>query len=142
MARSPILTSAQVVLYINGVMYGRVSSFRFNSDTPRKDIRGVDSVIPFELGLTTNKISCTMSVYRMSQDGGAEGAGLVAPVDELTREKYFTAVLIDISSGSVIFQAEFCSVDSQNWQFDARQVVQGQISFSALNWSNEVRPVG
>jgi hypothetical protein len=142
MSRSPILTGAQVVLFVNGEMYGKVHSFHWNVETPRRDIRGVDSIIPFELAIATSKVAGTMSIYRLSRDGGAEGAGMIAPTDALSREKYFTMVLIDISSGFVVFQADHCSVDSQIWMADAKGIITGQVSWSAMAWNNEVRRIG
>ncbi len=142
MARSSILTGAQVVLYVNGEMYGRIHSFHWNVETPRKDIRAVDTWIPFELAIATSRVAGTMSVYRLSQDGGAEGAGMIATTDALSREKYFTMVLIDITSGFVVFQADHCSVDSQIWMADAKGTVSGQISWSAMAWNNEVQRLG
>ncbi len=142
MARSPLLTSAQVVLYINGEMYGKVHSFHWTQDTPRRDIRGVDSIIPFELAIASSRVSGSMSIYRLSQDGGAEGAGMIAPTDALSREKYFTMVLIDITSGFVVFQADHCSIDSQTWMADVKGVLTGQLTWSAMACNNEVRRLG
>lgn len=140
--RSLMLTGAQVMLYVNGVRFGRVSAFSWNSDTPRKKEYVVDSMLPMELMQTVSSISGTMTVHRLSMDGGAEGAGMVAPVPDLSREKYFSLLLVDITSGFVIFQADSCSVESQSWRAGARDRIVGNISFSALSYSNEVRSIG
>jgi len=140
--RSLLLTGAQVIMYVNGVRFGRVSSFNWQSETPRKMIYAVDSVTPFELGTTVNAITGSMTVYRLSQDGGAEGAGMVAPVTDLSREKYFSMLLVDQTSGAVIFQADQCSVESQSWTARIHSYVEGQIAFRALTYNNEVRPLG
>jgi hypothetical protein len=142
MAVPLLLSGAKVVLYVNGNLFGKVSSFKYASATPRKKIRGVDSMVPFELGMTTNDINGTMTVYRLIQDGGAEGAGMVAPIVEIPREKYFSLILVDIASNTVIFEADYCSVEDQSWTFEARDLAKGQITFSALDYLNEVRPVG
>lgn len=124
------------------MLFAKVASFKFNSATPRRKLQAVDSVVPFELATTVSQVTGTMNVYRLSQDGAAEGSGMVAPISELTREKYFSCILIDITSGFVVFQADQCSVEEQSWSADARQVLAGTISFSALTYNNEVRPVG
>lgn len=142
MARSPILVAAQVGLYVNGAPYGRVSDFVFGSDTTNRHIDAVDAMETFELAPTTVRISGAMSVYRLSQDGGVEGAGMIPPISELTRQKYFKLLLIDLTSGSVLFQANQCSVESQSWKVSAGQRITGSISWSAITWNNEVRPVG
>ncbi len=127
---------------MNGEMYAKVQSFHWTVDTPRRDLRGVDAIIPFELAIATSKVNGSMSVFRLSQDGGAEGAGMIAPTDALSREKYFTMALVDISSGYVIFQADHCSIDSQTWMADAKGIITGQLTWSAMAWSNEVSRVG
>lgn len=142
MARSPLLTGSKVALFINGVMYGRVAAFHYTSETPRRVIYCVDSPSPFELAPTTNAVSGTMTVYRLIDDGAAEGAGMVAPIDELPREKYFTILMFNLLSGAVVFQAEFCSVQSQTWTFDAKSLATGTINFTAIRYDNEVRRVG
>jgi len=102
----------------------------------------VDSPSPFELAPTSNTVTGTMTVYRLIDDGAAEGAGMVAPVDELPREKYFTMVLFNVVTGGIVFQAEFCSVESQTWSFEARSLATGVINFSAIRSENEVRRTG
>ena len=140
--RSLLLTGAQVVLYVNGVRFGRVTGFSWTSDTPRKKVYAVDSVVPFELATTISSISGSLNVLRMSQDGAAEGAGMVAPIQDLSREKYFRLLLVDITSGSVLFQADQCSVETQSWTARTRSLMEGHIAFSALSYSNEVRSLG
>lgn len=142
MARSLLLTSAQVVMYVNGVRFGRVSGFSYTSDTPRRKLYAVDALTPFELMPTVSSITGNMTIYRMAGDGAAEGAGMVAPVLDLSREKYFHILLVDITTGFVVFQADFCSLESQSWNVRARSYIEGQITFSALTYNNEVRPLG
>jgi hypothetical protein len=142
MARSVLLTAAQVAVFVNGNMYGRISNFSYSVETPRKKIHCVDSPIPFELATGVSSVSGTMGVWRMSQDGAAEGPGLVAPLDELTRERYFSLVLVDLTTATIIFQADFCSVESQTWSVSVKNLINGTIHFSALTYRNEVRPLG
>jgi len=140
MAKSHVLVSAHVALYINGQLFGRVSSFSYTSTTPKKSIYGIDAVDPFELAVTTTKISGSMSVYRMSGDGGAEGAGITAPYTHLPNEKYFSITLIEHHRDLVIFEASQCSLISQSWEHPARGHVKGAFAFEAISFSNEVRP--
>jgi hypothetical protein len=142
MARSLLLTSAQVILYVNGLRFGRVTGFSWTSDTPRRKIHAVDAVTPFELGMTVSSITGTLSVLRVAGDGAAEGAGMVAPVLDLSREKYFHMLLVDITTGFVVFQADFCSLESQQWTARPRSYLEGSLTFSALTYNNEVRPLG
>ena len=137
---SQLITGAKTAVFINGLPFGRCSSFKWNSDTPRKKIFAVDSTTAFELGITTSSITGSMTVYRLSLDGGAEGAGMVAPVSILSTEKYFSLFLIDTTTGATLFRADQCSVDSQAWDDTSRTYLIGNITWSALSYSNEVIP--
>jgi len=129
-------------LYINGSQFGRVNNFSYSVDTPRRKLATVDSLIPFELATGQTHISGTMGLYRTVLDGAAEGAGMVAPIDELPREKYFSMVLVDLTTQVVIFQADFCSVEQQSWNISSKGLVTGSVAWSALTYQNEVRPLG
>jgi hypothetical protein len=87
-------------------------------------------------------ISGAMTIYRTVLDGAAEGAGMVAPIDELPREKYFSIVLVDLTTQVVIFQADFCSVEQQSWSIASKSLITGSVAWSALSYQNEVRPLG
>lgn len=139
---SVMLTSAEVFLYINGLPFGRVGHFSYSVDTPRHKIHTVDSSIPFELAQGPSNVTGTMGVYRTHVDGAAEGVGMVATLQELPREKYFTMLLVDLVTHAVIFQANYCAVESQSWSFDSKSLVTGNVVFSALTYNNEVRPLG
>lgn len=142
MARSTrLVQSASVLCMVNGRPYGVVTAFQWNSTTPKKEFYGLDSVDPFEIGATITKITGTISVYRTNGDGGAEGWGLATTYDDLSREKYFSLMLVDRATDRVLFQADYCSVTSQAWNVPPKGVITGQIQFTALTWNNEVRPL-
>lgn len=131
------MVAASVICYVNGRALGTVSSFSFQSVTPRKAIRGIDSNIPYELAPTTSAITGTLELYRMDADGGIEGYLFTAPFDELPTEKYFSLQLINTKTDTVLFQADYCSVESQSWNVSSKTLVTGTVNFSALYWNNE-----
>lgn len=135
---SRILVAAQIVVYVNGRAYAQVTSFRWNSMTPKKAIYGLDSGEPFELAPTTTKIGGEMGLLRLMGDGGLEGAGVTALFPDLPREKYFTMTLRDMASDTQIFRAENSTCISQAWDVPAKGMVTGRMSFEALDWDNEV----
>lgn len=141
MSRARILKGADVVCYVNSQLYGQVSSFSWNSSTPKQEIYGLDNPDPYELGVTVTRVHCNMSVYRLVQDGGAQGAGMAATYPDLSREKYFSVQLIDRGSDTIIFEARNCSMESESWNVAARSMVTGNLVFKAIDWSNEVRPL-
>ncbi len=140
MSKSRLVTGARVVVYINGAIYAQVSDFRWNSDTGSHDLYGVDSMQPFESASTVTKCSGQISVYRLIKDGGAEGAGITAPYPDLARERYFSLTLVERSSDTIIFQARRCKLLSQSWEIPTRGYVTGSLSWTALEFSNEVIP--
>lgn len=142
MSRAKTIVTAGVLLYVNNRPYGQVKSFRFNSESPRNAIYGLDSIDPFELAPTITKVAGSIGLVRTLYDGGAEGAGLTASFEQLPQEKYFSIMLVEKSSDTVLFRADFCSVTRQNWIFETKDIVKGEVDFEALTWSNEVRSVG
>lgn len=138
MARSRLITGAKVVVYINNRQFGYAINFRWESATPRRAIYAIDSGEPYELAPTTTRISGSMAIYRTIDGGGLEGPGIVANLDNIPREKYFSLALIERSSGLQIFRADQCSVISQSWEVPSRGVMTGSFTFEALSWNNEV----
>lgn len=142
MSRARTIVSAGVLLYVNNKLYGKVVAFRFTSQTPREAINGIDSIDPFELAPTSTRVTGSIELVRTVADGGAEGAGLTTSYDKLPREKYFSVMLVERISDTVLFRADHCSVVSQTWDFPSKEKARGSLEFEALEWSNEVRSVG
>lgn len=125
-------------MYVNGQPYGLATDFAWSSETAKKPLYTVDSPDAFELAPTTTRINGSMSIFRQSGDGGAEGAGLAAPQNAMTRERYFSLVLKEIHADIIIFQATRCSLTAQSWQVGAAKgYMRGQLTFSAIDWANE-----
>lgn len=140
MARCLLITGASVALYVNGIRYAKVTGITFNIDTPQKEIRGCDSAQPFELAATSTTVAGTMTIYRQEQDGGAEGAGLTVPIVQIAKAKYVSIVLVDMKSGTTLFEADRCAISSQGWTFATHSYAMGNVSFSAIDYLNEFRP--
>jgi hypothetical protein len=138
MTRARTVVTAGVLLYVNNRPYGKVVGFRFSSQTPREPVMAIDSVDPFELAPTSTKVTGSMEIVRAVGDGGAEGAGLTTSFEKLPRERYFSLMLVEKASDTVIFRADHCAVVSQTWDFQAKERARGSVEFEALSWSNEV----
>lgn len=136
MARSRLVVGAHVVCYINGQMYGRTADVGWSETTPRREVHVIDYLPPWELIQTGVTIHGTMTIYRLHKDGGIEASGMKAVWADLTKEKYFSIMLLDRVTDTVMFQADKCSVLSQNWRI-GRGYVMGTINFTALGWNNE-----
>jgi len=140
MSNSLTLAGAHVVVYVNSRVYAQVSGFTWSSTTPRKVIYELDSVIPAELAQTITSISGSLKLFRLIGDGGVQGPGMVAPFEDLSKERYFSLQLIERRSDTCIFSAGSCSVESESWSAEAKGLITGTMNFKALTWTNEVKP--
>lgn len=140
MSKSSVVVAPQVVAYINGKRVGRVFSFRWSSDTPRKSINGLDQLTPQELAPTSARCSGSVGILRTVMDGGIEGLGMTAHSSQVVREKYFSLTLVDRLTDTILFRADKCSVINQSWDVAEKGVVRGMVNWEALEWSNECLP--
>lgn len=139
MARSRLLTGAQTLVYINGQLFGRIADISWSSETPQSEKKVVDWMPPWELVPQGASVRGVMTIYRIHKDGGIEGAGMTANWNDLTRQKYFSVMVLDRVTDTVLFQADKCSVTGQSWRI-GRGYVMGNINFTGLYWNNETSP--
>jgi hypothetical protein len=132
-----LLQSAKIACYINGELYALVYGATWSIDTPRKAIFAVDSATPYELAPTTALITGMLRIYRQVRDGGLEGYGITQFPSDLLNEQYVSITLLDAKSDSVLFNANKCAVQSQQWEAPVKGIVTGSLSFQATEWSNE-----
>ncbi len=137
MTRARSIVAANVICYVNNRPFGKVTGFSFSSATPREPINGIDSIDPFELAANTTRVTGSLTLVRTLYDGGAEGAGMTTDFERLPQEKYFSILLVERLSDTVLFQANHCSVNQQSWGASAKGVMTGQVEFEALSWTNE-----
>jgi hypothetical protein len=137
MTRPKIVVAAKILVYVNGKLFGRCTSFSWTSSTPRKKLRVIDIQVAVELMSTTIDVTWTMGVLRTVGDGGLQGAGVVAQQSELSREKYFTIQLVERTSGLTIFRSDLNNTDAEQWHVNAKGLLEGQASGSGITWVNE-----
>ncbi len=63
------------------------------------------------------------------------------PFPELSRQKYYSLMLIEKHSNTILFEGRRCATNGQSWGASTRSYVTGTVEFSAIDWSNELRPV-
>lgn len=131
------LAGAHCKMYVNGQPFARVATFSFTATTTHRDISVVDTLDSYELAPTGTKVLGQMVIYRLHKDGGAEGAGMKAPPPDLARQKYFSLLLLDRLTDTVVFRADQCVVQSETWNF-AKGLVTGTVSIQGQTWGNEV----
>lgn len=134
-----VVTGSQVLVFINGVRIGRVTSFRWRSMTPRAARMGLDSLTPHELSPVAARVQGEVGLIRTHHDGGVQGLGIVADFKDIPRERYFSLLILDVVTQRTIFRADYCTVSAQAWGVTAKGVMEGSFSFDALDWSNEAQ---
>ncbi len=134
---SPLITSAQLLVYINGIPYAKVTNYSFSSETGKKPIRGIDSSEAYELAPTTNSVSGSLSILRLLGDDGLEGDGITTQFENQINQKYFSIMVVERRQNTVIFRADHCQVVSQQWDMPARGMVTGSFSFVGIRWQND-----
>lgn len=139
MSKSRLISTAKLVCYINGTACGWVTSFRWDSATPRKPIMALDSSDPYELVVTTTKVGGTVGLVRPIGNGGLEGVGVVAQFHDLVREKYFTLTLVERSTDTVVFRSDYTVIQNQAWDAGEKGLLRGTFSFEGIFWTNEAK---
>lgn len=135
-----VIVAARAVVYINGKLYSKVTGFRWNSSTPLRAIHGIDNPVAYELAPTVARMTGTMALIRTSGDGGLEGPGITAQFADIPRQKYFTLLLLDRATDTVLFRADQCMVSGQSWDLPVKGLMTGTLDFEGIVWSNEVGP--
>lgn len=141
MAIANLITTPHCVCYINSVPFARCCGLTFDSMTPRKEIRAIDTLQSVEIIPIGASVKGTIQVYRLKRDGGVEAAGLIATLESLTREKYASLMVIDRSTDTRIVQVDKLMVENQSWSFVPKSFVVGTISFTGLNYNNDAQTV-
>jgi cytosine/adenosine deaminase-related metal-dependent hydrolase len=134
---SNLVTSPHCVVYINSVPFARCCGLTYDAASPRRELKGIDTLHPVELIPLGVSLHGTFQAYRLHQDGGAEAAGLIATWGKITRGKYFSLMVLDRSTDSVLVQADRCEVTNQSWTIQPKQFVLGTVAFSGLDYNND-----
>lgn len=137
MALPTLVVGAHLRVYVNGQPFGRTRSGRFKSSTPRRRVKVIDSFVPAESVQLGAEGSGSISVYKIHADGGAQAAGIVAAFADLSLEKYFSILILDRFSDTVVFRADRCSLEEEDWDLPTRGFVTGTFNFTAIDWNNE-----
>jgi|SRR6185437_13592225 len=138
MAQALTISGAQVVLYVNAVPYGRVTQIDWDVSTPIEELRGVDSPQPYELANSITSVGGTLYVLRTLGDGGAEGAGMTAPLIDVGKTRYVSLTLVERRTKRVLFQSQRVAISSQSWSVPTRGITSGTVSFVSIDAQNEV----
>lgn len=137
MGNSKTIAAANVKVFINGKPFGIATAINWTASVGRHAIFGIDNETPFELAPGQRIIQGRMDVVRIRQSGGLEGAGVMAPDDDIMLEKYIQIVVNDRASDDSILNMPKAAADNQNWVAQSKGVVTGSFSFMGIGWSND-----
>ena len=140
--RPQLVAGGRVLIYLNGVRFGRAISIQLNISSPNRSIETIDDLQPAELAPTRVRLRGTVTCYRLAGDGGIEGAGVSTEFAEIPRQKYFTLTLRDRVTDSVLFEFDYCMVDEQIWQVATKELMTGSFNFTGITWANEATKGG
>jgi hypothetical protein len=131
-----LLVGARTVMYLNGKPFAAVSNFNHTEDSPQKEVHGIDTLEPQELIPGPLTCSGMMTIYRQAHDGGIEGAGMMPTWQAATRGKYFSILIVDRITDTIIFESKKNSVIRQTWNIPTKGYVTGTIAFKGLLYGN------
>jgi hypothetical protein len=136
MATNRVVSGAQVILFVNGVQFGNVRSFTFKPSNISKRIMTLDTHIANELIPTILIVSGQIQLYRINNDGGAEGKQLAPPPTNITRARYVSLLLQNRISQETIFRTDTAMITEQTWAVGTSQLMIGSLSFESLEWTS------
>ena len=136
MPSSTVVRGGDVKVWINGNLFTPVSSVKYRINTNRKEIFGIDQIIPFELAPGTISIDGSVDVYRMKNNGSLEGRGIVAPLQKMLEEKYFSLVITDRETDICLLYIPQASLKEQNWSFQ-KGICTGSFSFAGIGYASD-----
>lgn len=114
-----------------------MSSVEFTSVTPRKPLHTIDQLFAAELVPLSFQVAGNIGLYRTVGDGGGQGAGLVARLQDIPKEMYCTLLLVERKSDLVLFESTLCHTTSEGWSVPNKGIVTGHLQFTGISWSNE-----
>jgi len=138
MSQPITISNAQVILFVNAGPYGRVTAIDWDVATPIEELRGVDCPQPYELANSNTSVGGTLYVLRTLNDGGAEGAGMTAPLIDVGKTRYVSLVLLERRSKRVLFQSQRVAISGQSWSVPERGIVKGTVTFLSIDAGNEL----
>lgn len=131
------IAGADAKLYVNNKLLGIVPSFSYEISSGVEAIRGIDDPMPQELAETVVTIRGSLTMYRLRNDGGAEGRGLMGLPSKVELEKYCTLYLVDRFTDKVLFASNKARFTSQSWNVQSKGLIQGNLSWQAIGYVNE-----
>jgi hypothetical protein len=137
MAASTQVVGAGLLVIVNGTLLGTTTSFSWESVTEKKAIYALDASEPYEMAPTTTRVTGAISFVRPSLVGGLEAQGITVSFADQPRQKYVNIIVLDKKTGLPVFETDSAVILRQRWSGSARGVMEGSLSFEAVDWRDE-----
>lgn len=136
MATSSIICGPHTVVYINGKPFAQVSAIDYNINSPYRVITGIDTLLPLDTAPQSLSYTANMQIYMLRGRGGIEGEGLCATWEAATRGKYFSILVMDRLTSTILFEGRKNRATGQQWKIASKSIVTGSVQFTGLFYNN------
>lgn len=129
-------SGSMVWLFVNGSPWGNVTSLDLRMSNNSRRRMEIDSNTTAEIVPGPYTVSGSMNVYRLLNDGGAEGRDIMASQQYSSRQRYVRIRLVNRLTQEVIFESLYTRFIDQKWSYRTKSLAQGTLAFECLNWSS------
>lgn len=138
------ISGAQVVLYINGVVYNEVQEIQYTIDYGEEPIYGIDSVFPQEIKITRVSIQGSVSGVRIAENEDSfDGPNSISPglqgivgarpqIRDSIFAPYISIRIADRRSRDSIIFIPYARVTNERTSVSAKGIMKTSFSFSGI----------
>lgn len=137
MSASQQVVGAGLLVVVNGSLLGTTTAFNWESITEKRAIYALDASEPYEIAPTITKVVGSISFMRPSLVGGLQAQGITVDFASQPKQKYTSIIVLDKRTGLPVFESDSAVIVRQRWGASARGVVEGSLSFEAVEWRDE-----
>jgi hypothetical protein len=141
MAKSLVLTGANIKLYVNNKVYKEVQSITLSIDYGETEIYGIDAVYPQEIATTRIMVRGSVQGIRVKYSGGLQASNLRPLFTDTAASPYVSIRIQDRSTGEDIVFIPNAKVTRENHSMATKQTYKlnfdfvGQVPLFALDRS-------
>lgn len=129
MARSILLTGANIKFYVNNTLYKVVQSVSLNVDYGETEIYGIDAAYPQEIAPGRVTVRGNVNGLRIKYSGGLQAANLRPIFTDIAASPYISIRIQDRYSGEDILFIPNAKVSSESHSIEAKRTYKLNFSF-------------
>lgn len=128
MAQPIVMTSAQIVLYVNNKVYKEVTSISLDVDYGESEIYGIDVAYPQEIATTRISVKGNVQGIRVKFSGGLQAQNMRPLFNDIFASPYVSIRIQDRATGEDIIFIPNAKVTREQHSMAVKQKY-------TLNWS-------